>query len=58
MTMSEIDQPKEVLTYDDSDGEIDGVKIVRTIYGCPNCGKSYLIPFEHRCPSCQQVLKW
>lgn len=58
MTMSEIDKPKEVLTYEDSDGEIDGRKIVRTIYGCPNCGKSYLIPYELFCPQCEQRLKW
>ena len=58
LTMSEIDQPKEVLVYDDSDGEIDGRKIVRTIYACPNCGKDYLIPYEFRCPRCEQMLKW
>lgn len=58
MTMSEIDQPKEVLVYDDSDGEIDGRKIVRTIYACPNCGYSNLIPKEQRCPKCEKMLKW
>lgn len=58
MTMSEIDQQKEVLAIDDNDGEIDGRKVVRTIYVCPNCGKTYLIPYEFRCPRCEQMLKW
>ena len=58
MTISEIDQPEKVLEYDDSDGEIDGRKIVRTIYGCPNCGYSYLIPYEQRCHKCEKRLSW
>ena len=58
MTISEIDQPEKVLEYDDSDGEIDGRKIVRTIYGCPNCGYSNLIPYEQRCHKCEKRLSW
>lgn len=58
MTMSEIDQPEKVLEYDDSDGEIDGKKIIRVFYGCPNCGYCHLIPYEDRCPKCEKRLSW
>lgn len=57
MTMSEIDQAKEVVMYEDSDGYIDGKRITRIFYGCPNCGET-VIGYEFRCPRCEQKLKW
>lgn len=57
MTMSEIDQPKEVVMYEDNDGYMDGRKIIRITYGCPNCGET-VIAYERRCPKCEQHLKW
>ena len=57
MTMSEIDQPKEVIMYEDNDGYVDGRKIIRISYGCPHCGET-VIAYEMRCPKCEQHLKW
>lgn len=55
----EIDRPKEVLMFEDMDGEDDfGRPVERISYGCPNCGKGYLVPYELRCPRCEQMLKW
>lgn len=56
--LTSIDIPRKVIEYMDDDGKIDGRRIIRTIYDCPNCGKSYLIFGEDRCPRCEQKLKW
>ena len=48
--------PREVLQFEDND-DFDGRPYTRISYGCPECGQN-VIPFEHRCPRCEQVLSW
>jgi len=57
MTMSEIDQPKKVVMYEDNDGYMDGRKIIRIFYGCPHCGETVFM-YQDRCHKCEQKLKW
>ena len=51
-----VEIPREVLTFEDND-DLDGRPYTRISYGCPECGQN-VIPFEHRCPRCEQVLSW
>lgn len=58
MTISEIDQAKEVIMYEEFDGcEDNGKPIERIFYGCPICGAT-AIPYQDRCHKCEQTLKW
>lgn len=53
------DEPRKVIMFEETDGDDDnGRPIERIFYGCPTCGKHYLLPYADRCPGCNQVLKW
>ena len=54
-----IDEPMSPIMFEDNDGDDDnGQAIIRMFYVCPNCNKGKLIPYENRCPECEQKLKW
>ena len=54
--MNNIDEPREVLEYDDSE-DFDGKVLERVTYGCPEC-LATVIPWQKRCHECEQALKW
>lgn len=56
--MSKKDEPREVIMYEDDDGnDENGARIERISYGCPSCGK-VVIPLADRCGECEQKLRW
>ena len=56
--MYDTETPKEVDTFEDNDGFVEGYgDIIRVIHECPTCGAK-LIEAQDRCHKCEQRLKW
>ena len=47
---------REVIEYEDNE-DFDGKVMTRITYGCPECLQTVL-PYQHRCHNCEQLLKW